>query len=142
MGVFIARTCLNGRPLLEGNGMCLLYVLTERSTWLISFHSKFIVVYSPAYELIARVSSGSGWLQALPQFRIFDFTPNRNEILCSYDREVVIKHGGDSIDTTCAVVRDVTAYIAVVRVLGRKPVTAVVIIGAPISVPTGPTDRR
>ena len=25
-------------------------------------------------------------------------------------------HGGDSIDTTCAVVRDVTAYIAVVRV--------------------------
>ena len=27
------------------------------------------------------------------------------------------EHGGDSIDTTCAVVRDVTAYIAVVRVL-------------------------
>ena len=26
------------------------------------------------------------------------------------------QHGGDSIDTTCAVVRDVTAYIAVVRV--------------------------
>ena len=25
-------------------------------------------------------------------------------------------HGGDSIDTTCAVVRDVTAYIAVVQV--------------------------
>ena len=25
-------------------------------------------------------------------------------------------NGGDSIDTTCAVVRDVTAYIAVVRV--------------------------
>ena len=25
-------------------------------------------------------------------------------------------HGGDSIDTTCAVVRDVAAYIAVVRV--------------------------
>ena len=32
--------------------------------------------------------------------------------LCSYFHE----HGGDSIDTTCAVVRDVTAYIAVVRV--------------------------
>ena len=27
-----------------------------------------------------------------------------------------LHHGGDSIDTTCAVVRDVTAYIAVVRV--------------------------
>ena len=30
--------------------------------------------------------------------------------------EPVDYHGGDSIDTTCAVVRDVTAYIAVVRV--------------------------
>ena len=28
----------------------------------------------------------------------------------------VVDHRGDSIDTTCAVVRDVTAYIAVVRV--------------------------
>ena len=32
------------------------------------------------------------------------------------DSRVVHVHGGDSIDTTCAVVRDVTAYIAVVRV--------------------------
>ena len=34
----------------------------------------------------------------------------RSLFLCSNE------HGGDSIDTTCAVVRDVTAYIAVVRV--------------------------